>query len=132
MVLLKIENFIKAINLDNKKIKRQDHIKRIKSEVEILKKLEDHPRVIKFIDCFHYEKNQDIFCIVLEWAENGDLKDHLKKQGGQLAEFEVSRIVSQIVEGRFQDFLYFCQKIHLEYTLIHFIRMCCRSFYIGS
>merc|ERR1712131_17201 len=88
---------VKAINLDNKKIKRQDHIKRIKSEVEILKKLEDHPRVIKFIDCFHYEKDQNIFCIVLEWAENGDLKDHLKKQGGQLAEFEVSRIVSQIV-----------------------------------
>ena len=101
---MKFENFLKAINLDNKKIKRQDHIKRIKSEVEILKKLEDHPRVIKFIDCFHYEKDQNIFCIVLEWAENGDLKDHLKKQGGQLAEFEVSRIVSQIVEGRFQDF----------------------------
>ena len=69
----------KAINLDNKKIKRQDHIKRIKSEVEILKKLEDHPRVIKFIDCFHYEKDQNIFCIVLEWAENGDLKDGCSK-----------------------------------------------------
>ena len=128
MLEARFENLVKAINLDNKKIKRQDHIKRIKSEVEILKKLEDHPRVIKFIDCFHYEKNQDIFCIVLEWAENGDLKDHLKKQGGQLAEFEVSRIVSQIVEGRFQDFLKLCQKIHFEHTLIHFIRMCCRSF----
>lgn len=87
-----------------------------------MKKLEDHPRVIKFIDCFHYEKDQDIFCIVLEWAENGDLKDHLKKQGGQLAEFEVSRIVSQIVEGRFQDFLHFVKKYTWN-TLIHFIRI---------
>merc|ERR1712131_206509 len=106
---------VKAINLDNKKIKRQDHIKRIKSEVEILKKLEDHPRVIKFIDCFHYEKDQDIFCIVLEWAENGDLKDHLKKQGGQLAEFAVSRIVSNIVEG-----ILFFQKnnlVHRDFKL---------------
>ena len=35
-----------------------------------------------------------------EFAENGDLKDYLKKQGGQkLAEPEASRIVSQIVEG---------------------------------
>ena len=58
----------------NKKIKREDHIKRIKSEVEILKKLEDHPRVIKFIDCFAYEKCKEIYCIVLQWAENGDLK----------------------------------------------------------
>jgi len=107
---------IKAINLDNRKIRRSEHEKRIQSEVKIHKGLEDHPRVIRFIDCFHYERDANVFCIVTEYAENGDLKDYLRRQGGQkLSEPEASRIVSQIVDG-----ILFFQKnnlVHRDFKL---------------
>jgi len=92
---------VKLIDLNSKKIKRREHEKRIKSECEIHKRLENCPRVIRFVECFDLEKNnQDMFCIVLEWAEKGDLKDYLRQKGQPgLAEPEVSRLVTQIVDG---------------------------------
>lgn len=89
---------VKLIDLNCKKIKRNDHTKRIRTECQIHKRLENCPRVIRFVECFDY--NPDMFCIVLEWAEKGDLKDYLRLKGQPgLAELEVSRIVSQIVDG---------------------------------
>ena len=63
---------IKVIDLHSKKIKRKDHVNRINSECEIHKRLEENHRVIRFIECF--QPDDRYFCIVLEWAENGDLK----------------------------------------------------------
>ena len=47
-----------------------------KNEIEIFKKL-NHPNLIKFIDSFPYKINK--FCIVMEYADDGDLYGKIKK-----------------------------------------------------
>lgn len=82
---------IKQVSLRNC---TKDQIENIKSEINLLKKL-DHKNIVKYID--HKETKSKLY-IIIEFVENGSLQDIVKKFG-KMKESLVSMYVGQVLEG---------------------------------
>lgn len=61
-------------------------------EINILKDL-DHPSIIKFYDSFIYKHK---ICIIMEFAEGGDLKSIIKDHQNRLEIIEEDQVTAQI------------------------------------
>ena len=66
----------------------------IEREIELMKKL-NHPNIVKYIDSV---KSKGHLHIVLEYMENGSLRDLVKKYGN-LSETLVANYTTQILQG---------------------------------
>lgn len=71
----------------------RDEAKKVESEARIMRSLK-HPNIIDFVECFKTKSGQ--VCIVMEYADAGNLKNHIDKNRGPLPEDEVVRMVAQI------------------------------------
>jgi NIMA (never in mitosis gene a)-related kinase len=70
------------------------------NEVRILASLE-HPNIIAYKEAF-FEESTQILCIVMEYADGGDLQSRisaLKKVGSFMGEDEIWSIFLQMVVG---------------------------------
>lgn len=56
----------------------------IKFQISILQTLE-HPNVVRYIESFIYNKKM---CIVMEYADKGDLSEQIKKHKNSNSHFE--------------------------------------------
>ena len=63
-------------------------------EVNLLKNL-NNPYIVKFEQCFHEE---DFFIIVLEYCENGDLLDKIKKNEKEQTNFTEAEIMDFCIQ----------------------------------
>jgi serine/threonine protein kinase len=72
----------------------QESVNSIKTEIELLKKL-DHPNIVKYID---FVQTKTHINIILEYVEGGSLHS-LFKQNGMLGEYLVHVFVKQVLEG---------------------------------
>ena len=73
---------------------KEDRKGQIKSEINLLKKLEN-PRIVKYIECI---QSDDHLNIVLEYVENGSL-DGLIKKVGQINEKLTAIYIHQVLQG---------------------------------
>lgn len=72
------------INLINTILNQQINVKKLsskeviyaKQEVQILERLK-HPNIVRFIDSFNTKGNEAL-CIVMEYADGGDLDQFIK------------------------------------------------------
>lgn len=78
------------------------HENKILNELTILKKIKNnghHTNIINIKDWFFDSYDTQQFCIVLEYAEKGDLYNNIIKKKERLCEKEVLYLFRQIVEG---------------------------------
>ncbi|KAJ9445525.1 putative serine/threonine-protein kinase nek3 [Diplonema papillatum] len=68
---------IKQVRIDQLSSKEQQEAR---NEIVILKRL-SHPNIVKYVDSFAEGKN---LCIVMEYADGGDLANRVKKRSGAL------------------------------------------------
>lgn len=70
----------------------------MRNEVEILKRCQNL-HIVRMVDFLEQDK-EGLLCIVLEYCNGGNLKDHVEKQkGGCLTEKESLGILEQIIDG---------------------------------
>ena len=86
-----------------KKVNWRLHANTILKELIILKKIEEdkkreHINIIKLQDYFRDAYNTRYFCIVLEYAEKGDLY-HIIHENGKLIEDDSTNFFCQLIEG---------------------------------
>lgn len=77
----------------------EEEMKSVMRDAEILKKL-SHRNVIKYIDSFTL--NQDIFCIIMEYAKEGNVREMIIENAYQkktIAEADAYKIFAQMVQG---------------------------------
>lgn len=93
----RLEYAIKKVKLKNLSEKE---LKNSINEVRILASIHD-PNVISYKNAF-YDKKSQCLCIVMEYANNGDLLskiNELIKKKSKFSEDEIWRIVIQVVKG---------------------------------
>ena len=70
------------------------------NEVRILASI-DHPNIVGYYEAFYEEGSQSL-CIIMEYAQGGDLLNkiiQLKKKGAKFQEHEIWKIFNDMVMG---------------------------------
>ena len=82
---------LKEINIKGKK---EDEWKR---EIEILKTI-DHPNIISFKCAFRSKKNENIYNIITEYADNGDLNQLIKEKKKKKEYFKEELLLNWFIQ----------------------------------
>ncbi len=66
-------------------------------EIDVMKKFV-HPNIVKIYDS-HFDEQNELLEIIMEYCEDGDLLNYFKKKNKQLTSQEILRIFKQIVQA---------------------------------
>lgn len=84
-----------AIKQVNKKSQSADQLKLLRREIDVMRKLSNHPNVVKLYDVFEDDKS---ILMVIEYMTGGELYDQII-QRGSFTEADASEIVYQILSA---------------------------------
>ncbi|ELP87397.1 myosin light chain kinase, putative [Entamoeba invadens IP1] len=91
----KEDGLVVAIKQVNKTSQSTDQLKLLRREIDVMKKLSNHPNVVKLYDVFEDDKT---ILMVIEFMSGGELYDQII-QRGSFTEADASDIVYQILSA---------------------------------
>ena len=74
----------------------KEQIKNCEQEATLLKKLL-HPNIVRFVDA--YKTKEGKLCIIMSYADGGDLKQKIQQQSGGFPESQILDWFAQLCNG---------------------------------
>jgi serine/threonine protein kinase len=84
-----------AVKIVDKHKVKPETLQLIRGEVQILKKVDNHPNIVHFVDFF---EGEDVYYVVMECIRGGELQQQILKEK-HIDEVKSKRLIKEAVEA---------------------------------